>query len=65
MSTLNLLNTNNEEDKMLLQKVKEYRKVRNNVVHTNVKISKKEATDIVTSVDELCKSIKNGNIIAL
>ena len=65
LNALNLLNTNNERDKMLLQKVKEYRKVRNNIVHTNARISKGDATDIVTSIDELCKSIKTGNIIVL
>ena len=65
LSALNLLNTNNERDKMLLQKVKEYRKVRNNIVHANARISKGDATDIVTSIDELCKSIKTGNIIVL
>ena len=65
LSALNLLDTNNERDEMLLQKVKEYRKVRNNIVHTNVRISKGDATDIVTSIDELCKSIKIGNIIVL
>lgn len=65
LNTLSLLNTNNDKDKKLLQKVKEYRKVRNNIVHTNANISGKEATDIVRSIDELCKSINNGNIIIL
>ena len=50
---------------MLLQKVKEYREVRNNIAHTNARISKGAATNIVTSIDELCKSIKTGNIIVL
>lgn len=65
LSKLNFLNTNSEKYKVLLQKVIEYRKVRNSIVHANVKISKEEATDIVKSIDELCKEIKNGNIFLL
>ena len=65
LNTLSLLNTNNDKDKELLRKVKEYRKVRNNIVHTNANVSKEDATDIIKSIDELCKSIRNGNIIIL
>lgn len=65
LSMLDILNTNNDKDSELLAKVKEYRKIRNNIVHTNINITKKEATDIVKSVDALIKSIVDGRIIIL
>jgi predicted DNA binding CopG/RHH family protein len=63
--TLNQLNADNENDEKLLQKVKDYRKIRNKIIHTNTTIPKKEARDIVMSVDKLCKLIKNKSIICV
>ncbi|QUO20764.1 SIR2 family protein [Clostridiaceae bacterium Marseille-Q4143] len=65
MKSLNLLNTNNAEDKEALFKVKEYRKIRNSIVHENVMIGKKQAKDIISCVDRVCTSVNNGNIIVL
>ena len=65
LNTLSLLNTNNAKDKRTLQKVKDYRKVRNSIVHTNMTVSKKTAIDITHSIDQLCQSIKTGDIIIL
>ena len=62
---LNILNSNSDKNKKLLLKVKEYRQVRNNVVHANATVNKKEATDIVNSIEELCKVIDNGEVIVL
>lgn len=65
LSVLDKLNTNNEYNRSLLFKIKEYRKVRNALVHTNTSISKKEANDIVKNIQELCNAINNGEIIIL
>lgn len=65
MNMVNLLNTNDPTQKKLLMDVKKYRNVRNSLVHTNASISRREATDIVNSVDELCKAINDGDIIML
>lgn len=65
MESLNLLNTNNAEDEEVLYKVKKYRKIRNNIVHNNVNIGKREAKDIISCIEKLCTSINSGNIIVL
>lgn len=65
MESLNLLNTNNVEDEEVLYKVKKYRKIRNNIVHNNVNIGKREAKDIISCIEKLCTSINSGNIIVL
>lgn len=65
MNLLSLLNSNNSKDKQLISKAKEYRKTRNNVVHTNITLSKKEATNVVQCIDELCRLINEGNIVIL
>lgn len=65
MEALNLLNTNNDEDKEMLYKVKRYRKIRNDIVHNNKNVEKKEAEDIISCIEKLCESIKGGNIIVL
>ena len=65
IETLNLLNTNNAEDKKVLYKVKMYRKTRNNIVHNNVNIGKREANDIISYIEKLCISINSGNVIIL
>lgn len=65
LSSLNLLNrlsSNNKKNSDLLIKIKEYRKVRNTIVHTNMNISKKEARNIIISIDELCEAINNGDM---
>lgn len=48
MESLNLLNTNNAEDEEALYKVKKYRKIRNNIVHNNVNVGKRESKDIIS-----------------
>ena len=65
MESLSLLNTNNAEDEEFLYKVKKYRKIRNNIVHNNVNIGKREAKDIISCIEKLCTSINSGNIIVL
>ena len=65
MESLNLLNTNNNEDKDILYKVKKYRRTRNNIVHNNVNIGKREAKDIISCIEKLCASINGGNIVIL
>lgn len=65
MESLNLLNTNNAEDEEVLYKVKKYRKIRNNIVHNNVNIGKREAKDIISCIEKICTSINSGNIIVL
>lgn len=65
LNALKLLNTNNDRNRVLLDKVKEYKQVRNMLVHTNTSISKKEATDIVNSIHELCSAINNDEIIII
>lgn len=65
MESLNLLNTNNAEDEEALYKVKKYRKIRNNIVHNNVNVGKREAKDIISCIEKLCASINSGNIIIL
>ena len=65
MEALNLLNTNNAEDKEILNKVKDYRKIRNSIVHSNVNIEQKYAKDIISCIEKLCTSINSGNIIVL
>lgn len=65
IETLNLLNTNNAEDKEILYRVKKYRKTRNNIVHNNINIGKREANDIISYIERLCASINNGNVIIL
>lgn len=65
MESLNLLNTNNAEDEEALYKVKKYRKIRNNIVHNNVNVGKRESKDIISCIEKLCASINSGNIIIL
>lgn len=62
LNQLNLLQTNDNNKKKLIDSVKEFRRVRNNIVHTNMTISKKEATHIVQGIDNLCKAIQEGTI---
>ena len=65
IGSLNLLNTNNAEDRKILSKVKLYRQIRNNIVHNNVNVGKKQANDIISCIEKLCTSINNGDIIIL
>ena len=65
IGSLNLLNTNNAEDRKILSKVKGYRQIRNNIVHNNVNVGKKQANDIISCIEKLCTSINNGDIIIL
>ena len=65
MESLNLLNTNNAEDEEALYKVKKYRKIRNNIVHNNVNVGKREAKILFPALKKLCASINSGNIIIL
>lgn len=65
IGSLNLLNTNNVEDREILSKVKGYRQIRNNIVHNNVNVGKKQANDIISCIEKLCTSINNGDIIIL
>ena len=62
-NVFNSLYTENEKFKELISKTKQYRQIRNHIVHGSMNISKEEATDIVKNVDEVCKAIKNGDII--
>ena len=62
MESLNLLKMNNAEDQEILYKVKKYRKLRNNVVHNNVNIGKREAKDVIACIEKLCTSIDSGNM---
>lgn len=62
---LGLLNTNTQEDKINLQKAKEYLSIRNKILHTNMQISKEEASRIIECIDSLCKAINLGRIIIL
>jgi hypothetical protein len=65
LSLLNQLNSNTPENKRLLLTVKEYRSTRNNIIHKDINITKKESTKIVKSVDDLCKAIDNFEVIFL
>lgn len=65
IGSLNLLNTNNAEDRKILSKVKGYRQIRNNIVHNNINVGKKQANDIISCIEKLCTSINNGDIIIL
>lgn len=65
MGYLNLLNTYNEKDKNNLKKVKAYVAIRNEIVHTNQKVNKKQAEEIIADVVELCAAIKDGRVIML
>lgn len=65
LSLLGLLNTNTKEDKENLQRAKEYLNVRNQVVHTEIKIKEKKAVEIVNCITSLCEAINNGRIIIL
>lgn len=65
LNLLNVLNSNNKKNSELIFKVKGYRKVRNTIVHANINISKKEATDIIICIDELCKAINSDDMFIL
>ena len=65
IGSLNLLNTNNDEDSETLSKVRGYMLIRNNIVHNNVNVGKKQANDIISCIEKLCTSINNGDIIIL
>ena len=62
MESLNLLKMNNAEDQEVLYKVKKYRRLRNNVVHNNVNIRKREAKDVISCIEKLCTFIDSGNM---
>ena len=57
LNAIDQSNTNDKADQAILDKVRSYKKVRNRLVHTNTSISKKEATDIVNSIEALCNAI--------
>ncbi len=57
------LYTENEKFKKLISDTKKYRQIRNHIVHGSMNISKEEAIEIVKNIDEVCKAIKNGDII--
>lgn len=65
MGYLNLLNTNNEKDRSNLKNVKSYVAIRNEIIHTNEKVNKKQAEKIIADVVELCAAIKEGRVIIL
>lgn len=54
-----------KEDKENLQRAKEYLNVRNQVVHTEIKIKEKKAVEIVNCITSLCEAINNDRIIIL
>ena len=62
---LRLLNTNTQEDRENLQRAREYLSIRNKIVHTDTKIRKKEAFEIVECIASICRAINNGRIIML
>lgn len=62
---LKLLNTNTPEDSENLQKAKEYLSIRNKIVHTDTRIKKKEAIQIIDCLDSLCNAIHDGRILLL
>ncbi len=62
-SILSSLYSDNEEFEPVILEAKRYRQIRNRIIHENVNLSKEEATEIVKNVDEVCKAIKNGDII--
>lgn len=62
---LRLLNTNTQEDRENLQRAREYLSIRNKIVHTDTKIRKKKAFEIVECIASICRAINNGRIIML
>jgi len=52
----------NFENVDILNKVKSYVKIRNNIIHTNATINKKQAKEIITDINTLSRLIKNDNI---
>ena len=65
LTLLRLLNTNTQEDRENLQRAREYLSVRNKIVHTDTKIRKREAVEIVECITSLCRAINNNRIIML
>lgn len=58
-----VLNTEKEAMKKVISKVKQARQIRNKIVHENVNIYKKEATEIVNNIDKLCNAIVNRDVV--
>lgn len=60
---LSSLYSDSEEFKPVILEANTYRQIRNRIIHENVNLSKEEATKIVKNVDEVCKAVKNGDIV--
>lgn len=58
-----VLYTENQDMHKIILKVQQSRKTRNKIVHGNMNISKKEATDIINNIDKLCKAIANNDVM--
>lgn len=59
---LSSLYTENEEFKTVISETKQYRQIRNRIVHGSVNLSKEEAINIIKNIDEVCKGIKSGDV---
>lgn len=53
-------NTKLAEEK--LSQMQKFRRIRNNVVHTNINIQKKDAEKIIDYIEEICRLIESGDI---
>lgn len=62
---LKLLNSNSQKDRKNIEKAIKYLSVRNKIVHTDMKIKKNEAFEIVECITSLCNAINDGSIIML
>ncbi len=65
LTALRLLNTYTNEDRENIQKTREFISIRNRIVHSDVKVAKKQAEEIVSCIESVCKSINEGKIIML
>lgn len=62
---LSLLNSNSKVNANLINKTKDYLRLRNQIVHSDTEIDKKTATEIVKCVSSLCDAINKGEVIIL
>ena len=60
--SLSSLYTEREEFKTVLSETKQYRQIRNRIVHGSVNLSKEDAIKIIKNIDEVCKGIKSGDV---
>ena len=56
------LKSNNSQAKRKLSLLKEYRYIRNLVVHTPKTVDKEKAEDIIDYVEDICHLIEEGDI---